>query len=261
MSEGERKNTLAGEFGNMLIMGLTTHVTWIFWTSKDFSVSQILGQGSAFIANLEHGAVLITAAHVYRAYLSDLEKHTNLYCQVANTTVRDLRHLLIACGDENGPDIATFKLNKGDVNRIGITPVQFADNRLSTLKPLDSVGIVGFPGVSRQFTSHNEIDFTVYPIMPSVTSVTDHQITCRFERDYWVSVLDSPIPRPGYDLGGMSGGPLLFPHFQNGKWEWRLAGVISQSPSGRPENEVLFESIVAHRADYITSNGTLALSL
>ncbi len=59
-------------------------------------------------------------------------------------------------------------------------------------------------------------------------------------------------------LGGISGGPLLVPDYRDGAWGWRLGGVISQATEELPPEKVVFEMVVAHRAEYIQSDGTLA---
>ena len=94
-----------------------------------------------------------------------------------------------------------------------------------------------------------------------VTSITDRQITCRLDRDSLVAVDGNDLPRGGYGMGGMSGGPLLVPEFKNGDWEWRLGGVISQAQPDRRPEDVLFESVVSHRAEFILADGMLAKSL
>jgi hypothetical protein len=69
------------------------------------------------------------------------------------------------------------------------------------------------------------------------------------------------LPPPGYGLGGISGGPLLVPDFRGDAWTWRLGGVISQATEERPPEKVLIEMVVAHRAEYILTDGTLAKAL
>jgi hypothetical protein len=69
------------------------------------------------------------------------------------------------------------------------------------------------------------------------------------------------LPPKGYGLGGISGGPLLVPVYRDGAWSWRLGGVISQAIEERPPDEVMFEMVVAHRAEYIQPEGKLAKSL
>jgi hypothetical protein len=60
------------------------------------------------------------------------------------------------------------------------------------------------------------------------------------------------LPPVGYNLAGMSGGPML--SLVNGEAVvgWRLAGVISEC------SRELVEIVVAARADFIRADGTIA---
>jgi hypothetical protein len=119
----------------------------------------------------------------------------------------------------------------------------------------------GYPGQERVFISPNEINFGLHSGMTKAASITDHQITMRFERDFMIDLHGTGLPPLGYGFGGISGGPLLVPDFRGGAWTWRLGGVIVQAPEERPSKDVLVEMVVAHRAEYIQADGTLAKSL
>lgn len=86
-----------------------------------------------------------------------------------------------------------------------------------------------------------------------MTDLTEHQIRFRLNRRTWVDVRGMGLPLPGYNVGGMSGGPALAPTYVNSQWSWRLAGVISESLM-LPEYEV----VCAVRAHFILPNGTIA---
>jgi hypothetical protein len=53
------------------------------------------------------------------------------------------------------------------------------------------------------------------------------RLACRFDRRYWVVIGGLGLPPAGYDLGGVSGGPMLQPVYREGMRGWRLIGVIS----------------------------------
>ncbi len=259
MSLEERKAALDGPFGQSFHTSAAAHVAWIFWTRETDEPTEVIDQGSCFILDRGNGPMLVTAAHVYRGYLRDLERFGALYCQVANTRVYDLSAHLIACGNPEESDIATFALPEGAVERIGKQPVR-ALHADWPAPPRDgeSVMFVGYPGKERLIEAIDEINFGIYSAMTPVTSITDHQISCRFNRQFWIDAHGHGLPPVGYGLGGISGGPLLVPDFQQGEWRWRLGGVISQAPEERPAEAVLFESVVCHRAEYIQPDGSLA---
>lgn len=267
MPEQQRKAILEGDFGRALRRSAAEYITWIFWTRQIDKPTEVLNQGSAFILDRGQGPFLVTAAHVYRQYLADLNEHGALYCQVANAAVRDLPAQMIACGNirrsleerDQEPDIATFRISTRGVTAVGkrvlIAPVS------ARLSAADATMVSGFPGHERIFNEPDEISFGYYSALTPVTSATEHQITCRFDRTFWVDSEGLGFPPPGYDLGGMSGAPLLVPKPNAEKLEWGFGGVIVQAPEARRAEDVLFESVTAHHPDYIRADGTLTKSL
>lgn len=89
--------------------------------------------------------------------------------------------------------------------------------------------------------------------MTAINRITDHQITCRFDREKMLDLGGQGLPPVGYDVGGISGGPLLIPALEREAIAWRFGGVVVQAAAG-----TLFEQIVAVRADYILPDGKLA---
>lgn len=267
MTVDEREAVLESEFGRSFHISAAEHVVTIFWARETDEPTEFLDQGSAFVLRCEDKLFLVTAAHVYRGYLRDRKCHGKLYCQVQNCTVRDLSDHLIACGNLNvpleepdrDPDIAVFRLTPGAAERIGKMPIEGPKGDWPAPPNVgESVMFAGFPGLARIIAKPGEISFGVYSAMTPVTSITDHQISCRFDREHWVDAHGLGLPPLGYGLGGISGGPLLIPDFRDDAWFWRLGGVVSQAPPGRTPEDVLFESVISHRAEYILPDGTLA---
>lgn len=270
MTLDERKAALNSEFGRSFHLTAAQHVTWIFWTQDTEEPTEILGHASAFMLDRGSRPILVTAAHVYKQYVYDWERTGPLRCQVANTFVRDLRSNLIACGNlgirpderEREPDIATFRLPVGAAERIGKKPIMAPPNGWPPPpKAGEQVMFAGFPGQERIVLSPGAISFGFHSGMSPATSITEHQITLRFEREFMLDHHGSGLPPKGYGLGGISGGPVLVPLYYDSAWTWRLGGVISQATEERRPEEVIFEFVVAHRAEYIQPDGTLAKSL
>jgi hypothetical protein len=94
----------------------------------------------------------------------------------------------------------------------------------------------------------------LHSAMPRLTSLTEYQLCCQFDRSGWIDVSGAGLPPVGYDLGGVSGGPMLKPIFVNGAWTWRLVGVISEAVSTEG-----FERVTAVRAHFILPSGKLSL--
>jgi hypothetical protein len=267
MSLEERKVALESDFGRSFHVSAAEHVTWIFWARDTDEPTDILGHASAFILDRGGSTMLVTAAHVYRQYLDHRRWLGPLRCQVANTTVKDLSAHLIACGNlgipfdepDREPDIATFRLPKDAAERFGKRPVLAAAGAWPMPpKRGEQVMFCGFPAQERIRIGAGGISFGFHSGMTSAASVTDHQITVRFEREFMIDQHGAGLPPVGYGLGGISGGPLLVPDFRDSEWTWRLGGIIAQATEERPPNEVLVEMVVAHRAEYIQPDGTLA---
>ncbi len=160
---------------------------------------------------------------------------------------------------DRDPDIAIFRLPPGAAERIAKKPIDGPrGNWPAPPKVGENVMFAGYPAQERIITKPDEISFGFYSAMTDVTSITDHQIWCRFNRECWAEAHGLGLPPIGYGLGGISGGPLLIPDFRDGAWLWRLGGVISQAAPEGPPEDVLFEGVISHRAEYILLDGTLA---
>jgi hypothetical protein len=112
----------------------------------------------------------------------------------------------------------------------------------------------GFPGDERDQIGSQDVVFGLHSAIPRLTSYTDHQLCCQLDRSSWVDVRGLGLPPVGYDLGGISGRPMLKPVFVDGAWSWRLVGVISEAISVAD-----FERITAIRAHFILPSGRLSL--
>jgi hypothetical protein len=92
----------------------------------------------------------------------------------------------------------------------------------------EAVYFSGFPGCERIEIASREFSFGLHTGTVPLTDFTDYHFACRFDRRYWVDGRGLGLPPVGYDLGGVSGGPMLQPVYRDGVWGWRLLGVISK---------------------------------
>lgn len=81
-----------------------------------------------------------------------------------------------------------------------------------------------------------------------------NQISCRFERRYWVNSFPEGLPGPGFDLGGLSGAPLLRPVYSQTRRTWivQLAGVTTEAHSTKD-----WEQVTAATAAHIRPDGRI----
>jgi hypothetical protein len=255
LSDEGKKRVLSNGFGiNLLHSGLAFAVP-LWWVSKDQGETLRLRNGSAFLIDYGRGIFAVTAAHVFVEYREAKRTAHAIVCQLGHALLEPEARL-ICCRDDL--DIATFRVSTTEAEQIDKPVVTAGPPYWEPLNP--AVGnfafFAGFPAQSREMTSNGHFATAPYFAMPSITSVTDHQITCRFNREKMIDLGGSGLPPVGYDIGGVSGGPLLVPTLvDEGNIKgvgWRLGGVIVQAAKGE-----LFEQVVAVRAHYIQPDGRI----
>jgi hypothetical protein len=255
MSGDDKKRALLSGFGlNLCHSGLEFAVPF-WWVSKDQQHNLVLRNGSAFLVDYGCGIFAVTAAHVFAEYCEAKRTARGIACQLGHAHFHpEIR--LISC--RNDLDIATFRVTQEEAKEINNSAVK-PDPPI--WEPLNlAVGnlafFAGFPAQTRGITTCGDFVTAPYFAMPTITSFTDHQITCRLDREMMIDLNGAGLPPVGFDIGGVSGGPLLMPTLvRQGHLEgviWRLAGLIVQAAKG-----VFFEQVVAVRAHYIQPDGRL----
>jgi hypothetical protein len=165
----------------------------------------------------------------------------------------DLEERLIDCGSERKIDIATFRITPEEITALGKKIIIGTDGAWPPPPNLNEVVYFGgFPRCERIEIKQLEYSFGLHSGMVPLTDFTDHQLGCSFNRRYWIDVRGLGLPPVGYDLGGVSGGPMLQPVYRDGTWGWRLVGVISEAIMLEE-----FERITAVRAHYIFPTGKI----
>jgi len=254
LGDEEKQAVAGGLFGKMMHESGGAHVSWLYWRGQRhiLGAPPIEHNGSAFVLDCGRGPFVVTAAHVYSQFLSDKKAAKRIASQIGNLSF-DLEARLIDSGHGRGVDIATFRIETTEVSELKKAVVKGVDGTWPPPpNPGESAYFGGFLGSQRVTIGPNKISFGLHGAMTPVTDFTDHQIRCRLDRRYWVDVRGIGLPLPGYDVGGMSGGPLLVPHYVNKQWSWRLAGVISEAKM-LPEYEV----VTAARAHFILPDGRI----
>lgn len=255
LSEDERKRVLSDGLGVSLLNSGLDFAIPLWWLFEDRETGLGLRNGSAFLVDLRQGIFAVTAAHVYREYLETKRAAVSIGCQLGNALF-DPDAQLICCRDDL--DIATFRVRASGIGQIGKSIVTSGPPNWKPLNP--AIGnfafFAGFPAQTRSLTPSANFVTAPYFAMVGITSVTDHQIACRFDREKSIDFSGSGLPPQGYDIGGVSGGPLLIPTLvREGDVEgvvWRFGGVIVQAAMGD-----MFEQVVAVRADYIQPDGEI----
>jgi hypothetical protein len=206
-----------------------------------------------FFLDCGRGPFAVTAGHVFEQFVEDQRQRRIRSCQVGNIGF-DPEERLISWGKNLGLDLATFRVTPEEVAGMGKRIVQGTDGAWPPPpNPGEAVFFGGFPGAERDAIGPHEMVFGLYSAMPRPTSYTEHQLCCQFVREDWIDVRGLGLPAVGYDLGGISGGPMLQPVFVDGAWGWRLVAVISEAVSVAG-----FERVTAVRSHFILPDGRLS---
>jgi len=256
LSEEDRKSPEMREFGRRMNNSGSEHVTWFVWRyqSKVLETPLLPRQGSMFFLDCGRGPFAVTARHVFEKFVEDRRLRRIRSCQIGNIGINP-EDRLIASGRNLGLDIATFRVTPEEIAATGKKIVQGTNGAWPPPpNPDEAVFFGGFPGCERDAIGPDEMVFGLHSAMPRLTSYTEHQLCCQFAREDWIDVRGVGLPQVGYDLGGISGGPMLEPVFIDGAWGWRLAGVISEAVSVEG-----FERVTALRGHFILPDGQLRL--
>jgi hypothetical protein len=255
ITKKEAIKLVKGPFGDAVLKSVAKYAAPVFWESRRKKEGSPIANGTLFLANFRAGCFAVTANHVYQGYLEDKAESPEMTCWIAPEAFEtrgkdaipfDLEERLIDRLED--PDIATFKVTDGEADAIGTS--------ITSLWPpiLPEIGqpvvFAGYPGNERLKVGPRELSFAPLPALMIATSVSDRQISCQFEREYLVQAPGFQEPRPHYETGGMSGGPLFTVVERGGISRWHLGAVIK-------EGNASLDIVTAAPADCILKDGRL----
>jgi hypothetical protein len=193
------------------------------------------------------GILGITAGHVLDGFIAARRARHEIAATLGGLTL-DLEERLIARG--NSVDIATFRVSEAELSVVGFQPLERAwPPGVPTSNGI--VLLAGWPGHERVVGPR--VTGGLY-IGWGSAGVSDLQITIRVdhEKGAFSPIPGVPLPLPGFEFGGISGGPvMLIDASDDGLGiKWRIAGIISE---GKPD----YDYIVATRADAIHDDGRI----
>jgi hypothetical protein len=204
--------------------------------------------GSAFLVRTPAGILGVTAGHVIDGFVAARKTCADITATLGGFSF-DLEERLIERG--HGVDIATFRVREADIPAIGFRPLERAWPPTAPASR-GIVLIAGWPGRERIVDAERVIG-GIYCGWGSA-GVSNLQITIRVDHDKRpISPLPGvPLPPPGFEFGGISGGPVMMIDAEDSghNMGWRVAGVISE---GRSD----YDYIVATRADFIQDDGRI----
>lgn len=253
ISEEKAKELLSGDLARVLRDILKNCCVPIYWVKEGVN-PEVLHNGTLTLVRTPSKIIGITAEHVIREYYKD-SKSNKVTLYFENVVIDDLNSLLIDSNEKY--DLATFEISEEILNSF--------DKEISPLAnwppkpPQEGRGIMiaGYPGIERLENKFSVISFGLFTALVIARSVTETQITWLMEREYQMENTELKAPPEKYNLGGVSGGPLisLF-ESENYVAHFCISGIVTEHPDYE-ENEFVIERLVAVRADIIGENGKI----
>tara|TARA_R110002110_G_scaffold376568_2_gene586696 strand:+ start:204568 stop:205224 length:657 start_codon:yes stop_codon:yes gene_type:complete len=217
----------------------------------DTAEREIVSNGTVTFVETPQRILGITAAHVIRSYES-AAADAAVRLQLGDAIIDDLPQRLIQISDTL--DLATFALDQSVLTSIGrpAAPITLWPPK----RPHEGYGIMlgGYPGQERDIDQPLNVTFGLFTALGIARMVSDDQITWLVERDFEVESASVPSMPSHYDLGGISGGPLITTIENPTNFvTFRLGGIISEAHAE-------FEYVIAKCGDLISADGTIAQS-
>lgn len=246
----EAQEIINGPFGVELRNMVSASTAIFLLISKENGVKK-LNNGTIFFLDTGSKKIGVTAYHVYEKYKDLVTKYPATTCQISEMLFSPERCVIDFSPDL---DIVTFNINEDEVKKINKR--FFFGDQVSwpPLPPEQGKGmvIVGYPGDERIEEDEKKLVCGIFTGFCVAESINERNITVQFREEDSVKcpAHGRPIILPGYDLGGISGAPLItLVQGKEGIWSWRFGGVITQQNN--------CGLLLAVRADYILPDGKL----
>lgn len=254
ISIARAKELMAGDLGTVYRDILRRSCAPVYWFGLTSRVPHIINNGTLTFVRTSQRLLAVTAAHVFRGWEVDSKKQ-RVRLQVSNLVVDDLWSKLIDVSDDL--DIATIQIDDRFLAALGrdVTPLTSWPPQV----PQEGKGIMlaGYPAIERIEAEPFSVDFGLFTALVVARRVSEHQITWLVERDHQLENSGMKPPPEKYDLGGVSGGPLIS-WFESPQHvvHYHLSGIITQHPD-YASSDFAIERIIASRADAITESGKI----
>jgi len=246
LSKEEAIALARGPYATTVEIAVAGSIAPFLWRERDEQSALKIRNGTVFFVSPDR-PFMVTADHVYAAYLDARNKFGDFArCQIGNLRFVPEERLIAR---NEALDIATFAITSEEIKRTydGKFAMSF-----DPMNPQVGKGVffAGFPGRERRLLSEHEIESGIFTASTVADNVSDREISGHFDREYQV---DKPgrLPSPEvYEIGGVSGGPLVTMVDSANLCYWRLGGVMTAFNTS-------FEIFYATRADFILPDGTL----
>lgn len=248
----EARRLLGGQYGEQLQRAAHLYVRPLWWLEPDGNGKPAtIRNGTTFFLDCGKGPFGVTAGHVFDEFSSHAASGAR--CRIFDSPwALDLRGRLISRGVHT--DIATYRIDLAELEDLKVSVLTERREWWPPKPPTINQGIIfaGFPSVDLQRPAERQLNWGIYSAIGIATAVNGRDVSCLLEHDEWLlETSAAPLPEPGFDLGGLSGAPVLT--LSSGViTEWHLAGVIYECARD------LAEIVKAAHAHHIEPDGTVA---
>lgn len=255
LTPNRAKELLAGDLGDVYRNTLRHCCVPIYWSRKESGKLNLLHNGSLTLVETSERLIGITAAHVIRQIEMD-KQYGEVVLQFFNEVIEDISSLIIDISDKY--DLATISLEQETLDSLGkgVAPLKM----WPPTPPSEGKGllIAGYPGVERLLTGDKEVNFGLFTAIVVSRVVNDTQISWLLEQEYQIPNTPVSPPPPEYNLGGISGGPMIAIFETNeGLIHHSLSGIVTECPDFE-KSDIAIERLIATRADLIYEDGKIS---
>jgi hypothetical protein len=154
-------------------------------------------------------------------------------------------------------DIVTFRITSQEVHDLNVHMGRrvLQGSKMGwppwKVKEDEQALFVGIPGRQRIDTPE-ESSFGRFALLSPVSSTNERHFGFGFDRSKWVDAIGKGLPPERYDLGGISGAPVIIIDEPEGDDpSWHLGGVAYEAM------HEMAEIVYCHHASFINADGTL----
>ena len=187
------------------------------------SIGGKINGASGCVLRLDAGIVVVTASHVLAGYEERIRTGEVLNWQVGN--LPPFEPLSRVAWRDRERDIVLLRISENEARYIGRCTVS-APPKWPPYLPQEGqfVLVAGYPKALREADpSFGWIGSGPWSGVFRVTAVGEGYCKCHIERKDLISFNGGPLPEPGTQTGGLSGGPVLLV----GNLSYPLVGVIT----------------------------------
>jgi hypothetical protein len=225
----------------------------LFWQVNQ----RILNGASAFILRFEERYVAVTAEHVIEQYLSALNAHPSLICQMGECSVSPREALI---GRSQGLDLATFEVNPAMLPAMGAEAI---DCRSCWPPPVvhkgDTLTLAGYLDNHRSEVALGYYAHEAWGGHGLVDEVSPRNILTIYSlADTLPARAGVPQPPLRLNLSGCSGGLGVLVRKVGGQLVWVPVGVIYRGSGAESSGDLAeFDQIYLRPLSFIRPDGTI----